>query len=117
MALARLRLQRLYSAFEPLTSPTHCMLILTFILLQKVAPIAAPYEKRSAFWKVAVPPRKVRGPIHRAVDTCPISETGVGCSATPTRQLTLDADDCQGVKRHLSRAVLCCSTSDTVCQV
>ena len=46
MALSCCRLQRLYSAFEPLTSPTHCMLILAFILLQKVAPIAAPYEKR-----------------------------------------------------------------------
>ena len=31
--------------------------------------------------------------------------------------LTLDANDCLGAKRHLSRAVICCSTSDTVCQL
>ena len=31
--------------------------------------------------------------------------------------LILDADNCLGAKRHLSRAVLYCSASDTVCQV
>ena len=31
--------------------------------------------------------------------------------------LTLDANDCLGAKRHLSRAVICSSTSDTVCQL
>ena len=41
------------------------------------------------------------------------------CIRLPCRVLvlTLDADNCLGAKRHLRRAVICCSSSDTVCQL